>query len=87
MHGGCVVANKANSAIQSVANRASPSNLDSAISVLEAAEARLRAASPDEKRQVEERARALEADSHDAELITFLEALIENLADDADEAH
>jgi hypothetical protein len=58
-------------------------NLDSAISVLEAAAAGLQAATPREKRLVEERAKTLAAESRDAELIAFLEALVESLADDA----
>ena len=57
-------------------------NLDSAIGVLESAQAGLERASPDEKRHVVERAKALAADSHDAELKVFLESLIESLTDE-----
>jgi hypothetical protein len=59
-------------------------DLDSAIGVLESAQAGLERARPDEKRRVVERAKALAADSDDAELKAFLAALIESLTDDAD---
>jgi hypothetical protein len=59
-------------------------NLDSAIGVLESAQAGLEAASADEKRHIEERAKALAAKSNDPELIAFFEALIEDMRDDAE---
>jgi len=59
-------------------------DLDSAIGVLESAQAGLDAASPDQKRRVVERAKALAAESNDADLKAFLEALIESLTDDVD---
>jgi len=60
-------------------------DLDSAIRVLEAAQAGLEAASADEKRHVVERATALAARSTThTETKAFLAALIEGLTDDAD---
>jgi hypothetical protein len=59
-------------------------DLDSAIGVLESAQAGLDAASPDQKGCVVERAKALAAESNDADLKAFLEALIESLTDDVD---
>ena len=60
-------------------------DLDSAIRVLEAAHAGLEAASPDERRHVVERARALAAESTThTETRAFFAALIEYLTDDAD---
>jgi hypothetical protein len=59
-------------------------DLDSAIRVLESAQAGLEAASADEKRRGVERAKTLAAESNDSELIAFFEALIESLTDDAD---
>jgi hypothetical protein len=57
-------------------------NLDSAIRVLEAAQASLEAASADEKRHVVKRARALAAQSPHPETKAFFAALIEGLTDD-----
>jgi hypothetical protein len=59
-------------------------DLDSAIRVLEAAQAGLEAASVEEKRHVVERARALAAKSQHTETKAFFAALIEGLTDDAD---
>jgi hypothetical protein len=59
-------------------------DLDSAIRVLEAAQAGLEEASADEKRHVVERARALAAKSTThAETKAFFAALIESLTDEA----
>jgi hypothetical protein len=57
-------------------------DLDSAIRVLEAAQASLEAASADEKRHVVERAKTLAARSNHAEAKAFFAALIEALTDD-----
>ena len=59
-------------------------NLDSAIRVLESAQAGLQAASADEKERVVERAKTLAAKSNHAETKAFFAALIESLTDNAD---
>jgi hypothetical protein len=59
-------------------------NLDSAIRILEAAQASLEVAGADEKRHVVERARVLAAQSPHAETKAFFATLIESLADDVD---
>jgi hypothetical protein len=58
--------------------------LDSAIGVLESAQTGLEKATPDEKQHVVERAKALAAHSNDADLIAFLDALVESLTDAGD---
>ena len=59
-------------------------NLDSAIGVLESAQAGLEAATPDEKRRLVGRAKALAARSQDAEFIEFLKVLTESLNADVE---
>jgi len=56
-------------------------NLDSAINVLETAHATLETATRDEKRQLQDRAASLAARSQDAELIAFLTAFVDQLAE------
>jgi hypothetical protein len=54
-------------------------DLDSAMNVLELADAQLKHASPAEKQHIEERARELSKQANDPELTEFFQALIENM--------
>jgi hypothetical protein len=60
-------------------------DLDSALNVLELASAELRLASPEEKRQLEERAKALAKPTADTEFVAFLTAFVEGLYDEPPE--